>query len=157
MKEVLKAAALHKGTSVVEILQNCVIFNHQAHASITNKESKDDHQIYLEADKPMIFGKNRDKGLMYKNGRLRVVKIGEDGVTEDDLLVHDPMNPDNLMQYTLVRMGLPDFPMAMGVIRSCDCNDPYDTLLEHQMEEARKTTRIRNMDDLMNSGNVLDL
>lgn len=157
MKEVFKAAALHKGTSVVEVLQNCVIFNNQIHAAITNKESKEDHQIYLEADKPMIFGKNRDKGLIYKNNKLRAVTIGQNGITEDDLLVHDPKNPDNMIQYTLVRMGLPEFPVAMGVIRSCDCNDPYDVLLERQMEEARRNSKIRNMDDLINSGNILDL
>ena len=157
MREVLKAAALHKGTSVVEILQNCVIFNNQIHATITNKETKDDHQIYLEAGKPMIFGKNQDKGLIFKNSQLRVATIGEKGVTLDDILVHDPTNPENVIHYTLARMGLPDFPVAMGVIRSCDCNEAYDQLYEKQMEDARRTSKIKNMDDLLNSGNVLDL
>ncbi len=157
MKEILKAAALHKGTSVVEVLQNCVIFNNQIHAAITNKETKDDHQIYLEAGKPMIFGKNREKGLVYKNNMLRVATIGENGVTEADILVHDPTNPDDMTHYTLVRMGLPEFPVAMGVIRSCDCNEPYDQLYEKQLETARKNSKIKNMDDLLNSGNVLDL
>jgi 2-oxoglutarate/2-oxoacid ferredoxin oxidoreductase subunit beta len=157
MKEVLKAAALHKGTSVVEILQNCVIFNNQIHAAITNKETKDDNQIYLEAGKPMIFGKNQDKGLIFKNNKLRVATIGENGVTMDDILVHDPTNPEDMTHYTLVRMGLPDFPVAMGVIRACDCNEPYDQLYAKQLEEARKKSKIKCMDDLMNSGNVLDL
>jgi 2-oxoglutarate ferredoxin oxidoreductase subunit beta len=157
MREVLKAAALHKGTSVVEILQNCVIFNNQIHAAITNKETKDDHQIYLEAGKPMIFGKNQEKGLIFKNNQLRVATIGEKGVTIDDILVHDPTNPENMTLYMLVRMGLPDFPVAMGVIRSCDCNDAYDLLLEKQMEEAQRNSKIKCMDDLLNSGNVLDL
>ncbi|MCK9399526.1 MAG: 2-oxoacid:ferredoxin oxidoreductase subunit beta [Bacteroidales bacterium] len=157
MREVLKAAALHKGTSVVEILQNCVIFNNQIHAAITNKETKDDHQIYLEAGKPMIFGKNQDKGLIFKNNQLRVATIGEKGVRREDILVHDPTNPEDMTHYTLVRMGLPDFPVAMGVIRSCDCNEAYDQLLEKQMEEAKRKSKIKNMDDLINSGNVLDL
>jgi 2-oxoglutarate/2-oxoacid ferredoxin oxidoreductase subunit beta len=157
MKEVLKAAALHKGTSVVEILQNCVIFNNQIHATITNKETKDDHQIYLEAGKPMIFGKNREKGLVFKNNQLRVATIGENGVTLDDILVHDPTNPEDMTHYTLVRMGLPDFPVAMGVIRSCDCSEPYDQLYAKQIEETQKKSKIKCMDDLMNSGNVLDL
>jgi 2-oxoglutarate ferredoxin oxidoreductase subunit beta len=157
MKEVLKAAALHKGTSVVEILQNCVIFNNNIHTQITNKETRDDHIIYLEADQPMIFGKNRDKGLMLKNNRLRVVKLGENGITEDDLLRHDPTNPDDMTHYTLVRMGLPEFPVAMGVIRSCDCNEPYDVMYERQVEAAKAKSNIKCMDDLLNSGNVLDL
>ncbi|MCU0370199.1 MAG: 2-oxoacid:ferredoxin oxidoreductase subunit beta [Bacteroidales bacterium] len=157
MREVFKAAAMHKGTSVIEILQNCVIFNNQIHAAITNKETKEDHQINLEADQPMIFGKDRDKGLMMKNNRLRVVKLGENGITEDDLLRHDPTNPDDMTHYTLVRMGLPEFPVAMGVIRSCDCNDPYDELYERQIAEAKAKSKIKCMDDLLNSGNVLDL
>jgi 2-oxoglutarate ferredoxin oxidoreductase subunit beta len=157
MREVLKAAALHKGTSVVEILQNCVIFNNQIHAAITNKETKDDHQIYLEEGKPMLFGKNMEKGLIFKNNKLRVATIGENGVTLDDVLVHDPTNPDDMTHYTLVRMGLPEFPVAMGVIRSCDCNEAYDVLYEKQMEEVKKKSKIKNMDELLNSGNVLDL
>jgi 2-oxoglutarate/2-oxoacid ferredoxin oxidoreductase subunit beta len=157
MKEVLRAAALHKGTSVVEILQNCVIFNNHIHNQITNKETRDDNIIYLEADQPMIFGKNRDKGLMLKSNKLRVVKLGENGITEDDLLRHDPTNPDDMTHYTLVRMGLPEFPVAMGVIRSCDCNEPYDVLYERQLQTAKDNSKIKCMDDLLNSGNVLDL
>jgi 2-oxoglutarate ferredoxin oxidoreductase subunit beta len=157
MREVFKAAALHKGTSVVEILQNCVIFNNNIHNPITNKETKDDHQIYLEADQPMVFGKDHDKGLMMKNNKLRVVKLGENGITEDDLLRHDPTNPDDMTHYTLVKMGLPEFPVAMGVIRSCDCNEPYGVLYERQLEDAKKKSKVKCMDDLLNSGNVLDL
>jgi 2-oxoglutarate/2-oxoacid ferredoxin oxidoreductase subunit beta len=157
MKEVLKAAALHKGTSVVEILQNCVIFNNGIHNIISNKETRDDHMIWLEADQPMIFGKNRDKGLMMKNNRLRVVKLGENGVTEDDLLRHDPTNPFDMTHYNLVKMGLPEFPVAMGVIRSCDCNDPYDEMYEKQIQDVKAKSKIKCMDDLLNSGNVLDL
>jgi 2-oxoglutarate ferredoxin oxidoreductase subunit beta len=157
MKEVLKAAALHKGTSVVEILQNCVIFNNQIHSIISNKETRDDHTIYLEAGKPMIFGKNNDKGIILKNNRLQVVTIGENGIKESDILIHDPSNPDDMTHYTLVRMGLPEFPVAMGVIRSCDCIEPYDVLYERQIEEVKKKSRIKCMDDLLNSGNVLDL
>lgn len=157
MKEVLKAAALHKGTSVVEILQNCVIFNNQIHSIISNKETRDDNTIYLEAGKPMIFGKNSDKGIIVRNNRLQVVTIGENGVKESDILIHDPSNPNDMTHYTLVRMGLPEFPVAMGVIRSCDCIEPYDVLYERQVEEVKKKSRIKCMDDLLNSGNVLDL
>ena len=83
MREVLLQAAKHKGTSVIEVLQNCVIFNNQIHAEITGKEVRDDHQIYLEHRKPMIFGKESDKGLMLRNNRLEVVTIGQNGITEN--------------------------------------------------------------------------
>lgn len=157
LKDVLKAAALHKGTSVVEVLQNCVIFNNQIHSIVTNKETKEDHTIYLEAGKPMIFGKDSDKGIIMKNNRLQVATIGQDGVKESDILIHDPSNPNDMTHYTLVRMGLPEFPVAMGVIRSCDCIEPYDVLYERQFEEVKRKSKIKCMDDLMNSGNVLDL
>lgn len=157
LKDVLKAAALHKGTSVVEVLQNCVIFNNQIHSIVTNKETRDDNTIYLEAGKPMIFGKDSNKGIIMKNNRLQVATIGQDGVKESDILIHDPSNPDDMTHYTLVRMGLPEFPVAMGVIRSCDCIEPYDVLYERQIEDVKRKSRIKCMDDLLNSGNVLDL
>ncbi|MDX9904958.1 MAG: 2-oxoacid:ferredoxin oxidoreductase subunit beta [Bacteroidales bacterium] len=157
LKEVIKAAALHKGTSVVEVLQNCVIFNNQIHSMVSAKETKEDHTIYLEAGKPMIFGKERNKGITVKNNRLQVATIGENGVKESDVLVHDPTNPNDMTHYTLVRMGLPEFPVAMGVIRSCDCMEPYDELYERQIAEVKQKSRIKCMDDLLNSGNVLDL
>lgn len=157
MREVLMQAADHKGTSVVEVMQNCVIFNNQIHAEITGREVRDDHQIYLEHGKPMIFGKERDKGLMMKDNRIQVVRIGENGITEDDIMVHDAKNRDDTRHYMLVRMTLPEYPVATGVIRNCDCNEPYDVLLEQQVETARKQAKFSKMDDLLSSGNVLDL
>lgn len=157
LRTVLKAAALHKGTSVVEVLQNCVIFNHQTHAAVTNKETKDDNQLFLEAGKPMLFGKHKEKGIIRRNNRLKVGIIGEEGVTLDDVLVHDPTDPEDMTHYNLVRMGLPEFPVAMGVIRSCDCIESYDQLYEQQVAAARQKSHIKCMDDLLNSGNILDL
>lgn len=157
MREVLKAAALHKGTSVVEVLQNCVIFNNQIHAEITGKEVRDDNQIYLEHDRPMIFGKNNDKGIIFRNRRLEVVTIGENGITEDDLLIHDVKNPDDTTHYMLVRMTLPEYPVATGVIRACECSEPLDSLFEEQVKMAMETSPMKTMDDLVNSGNIMEL
>jgi 2-oxoglutarate ferredoxin oxidoreductase subunit beta len=156
MQEVLHAAAEHKGTSVVEVLQNCVIFNNQIHAEITGKHVKDDHQIYLEHGKPMIFGKERDKGLILSGNKLKVATIGKDGVTEDDILVHDALDPDDTNHYMLVNMTLPDFPVATGVIRACHCADPYEQVMEEQLAHARKNAKIRNMSELINSGSILE-
>lgn len=157
LREVLMAAAEHKGTSVVEILQNCVIFNNKIHAEITGREVRDDHQIYLEHGKPMIFGKDRNKGLRKNGTKFEVVTIGKNGITEDDILVHDAHDPDDTTHYMLVRMTLPDFPVATGVIRSCHCFEPYDKVLEDQVKEAREVNPLKNMDDLLNSGSTLDL
>jgi 2-oxoglutarate ferredoxin oxidoreductase subunit beta len=104
MREVFKAASEHKGTSVVEILLNCVIFANQVHKDITGKEVRKDHQIYLEHGKPMIFGKERNRGLMMKCNKMESVTIGENGVTEEDLIVHNAQDYDDTNHYRLVRM-----------------------------------------------------
>jgi 2-oxoglutarate ferredoxin oxidoreductase subunit beta len=155
MKKVFKAAADHKGTSVVEILLNCVIFANQVHKDITGRDVREDHQIFLEHGKPMIFGKERNKGLMMKCNTMEVVTIGEKGVTEDDLIVHNTKDVDDTNHYRLVRMGLPEFPVAMGVIRAVD-SDVYESKMFDQVQHARETTSIKNMDELLHSGNVFE-
>ena len=155
MRKVFKAAAEHKGTSVVEILLNCVIFANQVHNDITGKDVRDDHQIFLEHGKPMIFGKERKKGLMMKCNKMEVVTIGENGVTEDDLIVHNTKDPDDTNHYRLVRMELPEFPVAMGVIRAID-SSVYESEMYDQVQHARRTTKIKSMDDLLQSGNVFE-
>ena len=149
MTQVFVEANKHSGTSVVEVLQNCVIFANRIHQEITGKDVKDDHQIYLEHGKPMIFGKNRDKGLILENARLKVVKIGENGIREKDLLVHDAYDPDDTTHYMLVRMTLPNFPVATGVIRSCQCVANYDKSMEDQVRMAQKHSKIKNVNDLI--------
>jgi 2-oxoglutarate ferredoxin oxidoreductase subunit beta len=156
MKEVFVEASKHRGTSVVEIMQNCVIFNNKIHQEITGKDVKDDHQIYLEHGKPMIFGKNRDKGLIIKDSRLFVVKIGEYGITEKDILVHDVSIPDDTIHYMLARMTRPDFPVATGVIRAFECC-VYEDEMEFQIKNAKKTSKVQTVEDLINSGNVWNI
>ncbi|PLX03577.1 MAG: 2-oxoacid:ferredoxin oxidoreductase subunit beta [Marinilabiliales bacterium] len=156
MKEVFNEAAEHKGTSVVEVLQNCVIFNNKVHENIAGKDVKDDHTIYLEHGKPMIFGKERDKGLMLKGNKIEVVRLGENGITEKDLMVHDVENPDDTTHYMLTRMTFPEYPVAMGVIRKYQ-STVYEGALHLQIEEAKNTSKIKNVDDLLNSGNVFEI
>ena len=153
MKEIFILAAKHHGTSFVEILQNCVIFNNKIHQEITGKNVRDDHQIYLEHGKPMIFGKKRNKGLILKGYRLEVVTIGENGITEDDILVHNVSSPDDALHYLLARMTLPEYPVATGVIRDYKCC-VFEEMLLQQINQAKEHTSIKTVDDLINSGNV---
>ena len=155
MREVFRAAAEHKGTSVVEILLNCVIFANQVHNDITGKDVRHDHQIYLEHGKPMIYGKDRNKGLMRTCTKLEAVTIGENGVTEDDLLVHNAHDIDETNHYQLVRLALPEFPVAMGVIRAID-SSVYESELHDQVQCAKGNSKIKSMDDLLHSGNVFE-
>lgn len=156
MKVVFVQASKHKGTSIVEILENCVIFNNRVHEDITGKDVKDDHQIYLEHGKSMIFGANRDKGLMIINNRMEVVRIGENGISEKDILVHDAHCSNPTIHFMLARLTRPEYPVAMGVIRSFDCT-VYESLLNEQIEYAKANSKIKNMDDLLNSGNVFEI
>ena len=155
--EVLETAVKHKGTSVVEVLQNCVIFADGAHSAITDKELKEDRQLILQHGKPMIFGKNKDKGLRFdKSGKLEVVEIGKNGVTVDDILVHDAHNPNPFLHWMLVNMKAPEFPVALGVIREVEAHT-YDEALDEQIEQVKKISDIHCMDDLLNSGDTWEV
>jgi 2-oxoglutarate ferredoxin oxidoreductase subunit beta len=154
--EVLVESAKHDGTSVTVILQNCVIFNDGTHAAYTDKEVREDRTIVLRHGQPMIFGKNKDKGLVLDGLRLKVVKIGENGITEKDLLVHDAKEPNPGIHMMLVNMKTPDFPVALGVIRAVS-DKTYDINVRDQVLEIQKTATIRNVDDLLHSGSIWEV
>lgn len=149
-------AAKHDGTSVVEVLQNCVIFNDKTHAEITDREVKDERQIVLEHGKPMIFGKNRDKGLVLDGLKLKVVKIGEDGITEKDILVHKENENNPGIHMMLANMRWPNYPVALGVIRNVTA-PTYDVAMASQIQKVKETSKIKNMDDLLMSGNTWEV
>ncbi len=156
MKQVFIQAARHKGTALIEVLQNCVIFNDDVHAEITSKEFKDENQIHLEHGKPMLFGKNKEFGLIQEGTRFKVVKIGENGIRPEDILVHDALDHDDTKDYMLVRMSRPHFPIAMGVIRACE-SEVYEDLLYDQMNTVRQSSKIKCVDDLLTSGNTFSI
>ncbi len=146
----MMAAAGHKGTSVVECLVNCVIFNDGAHSWLSEKETRYDRIIILEHGKPMIFGKNNDKGLIAEGFNLKVVTLGENGITEADLLVHDAKCDDFTLQMKLALMEGPEFPVAIGVIRSVEA-ETYDAETEQQIADVQAKSKIKTFDDLIDS------
>ncbi len=136
-KECMKAAAAHKGCAVIEVLQNCVIFNNGIHSYITDKDKRADHTIHLKHGEKMIFGKDNNCGLVQDGFGLKAVTIGEDGYTLDDVLVHDAHRRDNFLQQQLAMMDGHELPVALGVIR--DYSAPaYDQEVSAQVEEVRK-------------------
>jgi len=146
-------AAKHKGTSVVEVLQNCVIFNDGIHETVTGKEVRDDRTLILKHGEPMIFGKGSDKGLILDGLKLRVVKLGENGITEKNILIHDATEANPGIQYMLANMRYPEYPVALGVIRAVP-GPTYENDVENQIAEVGKISKIKKMDDLLNSGSV---
>lgn len=150
---VMEEAAKHEGTSIVEVLQNCVIYNDKTHNAITDKAHTEDRTIKLEHGKPMLFGKNNDKGLMLDGLNLKVVTLGENGVTEKDILVHDAECEDISMHLKLADMEYPDYPVALGVIRSVK-GPVYDQCIERQLEEVQKLSKVKSFNDLIHTGDV---
>ena len=146
-------AAKHKGTSVIEVLQNCVIFNDGIHDTVAGKEVRDDRTIILKHGEPMIFGKENDKGLVLEGLKLKVVRLGENGIIEKNLLVHDAVEANPGIQYMLANMRYPEYPVALGVIRSVP-GPTYETDLADQITEVEKRSKIKSMDDLLKSGSV---
>lgn len=153
MTKILVEAEKHKGLSLVEVLQNCVIFNDKVHSAITCKETKAENQLILEHGKPMLFGKDNSKGLRLNGLELEVVTIGENGITEADILVHDETLENPTLHYMLTRMKLPDFPIAMGVIRNVNKN-VYDIALHEQRDKEMKNSKHNSLNELFLSGNT---
>lgn len=135
MTETLMRAAQHKGAAFVEIFQNCIIFNDGAFKNVTDKDYRDDNALFLEHGKPLIFGKDRNKGIRLNGLDLEVVTLGENGVTEADLVVHDETHANPAYAFLLSRMELPHFPVPVGVLRSTS-KPTYDQLLTEQSAKA---------------------
>jgi 2-oxoglutarate ferredoxin oxidoreductase subunit beta len=156
MTEVFEEAALHKGASVVEVLQNCNIYADKTHEIVTAKENRDDNQVHLKHGEPILFGKEKTKGIRLNRCRLDVVELGKDGVTMDDILVHDQYDPDPIIQMMLAKMAPPAFPMAIGVIRAAKAKS-FDQMVEEQIEAHQAQSPIRCVDDMLNSGEIITI
>ncbi len=155
--DVLKAAHAHKGATVCEILQNCVIFNNGTFDSVYNKEGRRKNAIYVRHGQPLVFGENNEYGLMQEGFGLKVVKIGENGVTIDDILVHDAHCEDNTLQLKLAMMDNEHgFPVALGVIRDVDA-PTYDESVHRQIEELSERKKYHNFAELLETNDIWEV
>jgi 2-oxoglutarate/2-oxoacid ferredoxin oxidoreductase subunit beta len=134
LTQTLGRAAAHKGTALVEVYQNCLIFNDEAFKYASDKSTKQDNVVYLEHGKPMIFGKNRDKGIRLNGLEPEVVTLGN-GVTEKDLLVHNESAPSPTLAALQTRMIHPEMPECLGVLR-CVERPTFDGQMRQQHEAA---------------------
>ena len=131
LSEVLRMAAEHRGAAFVEIYQNCVVYNSTAWDHTTDPNVRDDNILYLEDGAPLVFGKDRDKGVRMNDFGPEVVQVGDGQVAEDELLVHREGLGNSSYAYMLSRMEHPDFPLPFGVLRSVK-RPTYDRLLSDQ-------------------------
>jgi 2-oxoglutarate ferredoxin oxidoreductase subunit beta len=156
LKTVLRRAAAHGGTAFIEILQNCNIFNDGAWEGLTEKDVRDDHTILLEHGKPLVFGKNRDKGIRMRGIELEVVALG-DGVTETDLIVHDEAHPNPAYAFLLSRMdGTPGFPTPLGVLRAVDA-PRYETGMNDQLRQVVAKKGKGDLGQLLRAGDTWEV
>ncbi|MBQ6571871.1 MAG: 2-oxoacid:ferredoxin oxidoreductase subunit beta, partial [Alistipes sp.] len=157
-KDCLIAAAEHKGMAVVEALVNCVIFNDKTHAAFAgDKATRTENTITLRHGEKMLFGKDNQKGLVFENMRLKVVTIGEDGYTVDDVLTHDAHCEDTTLHSMLAAMKWPEYPVAVGIIREVKDDNVYNEKVEQQLAEVKASSKISCMDDLLRSGETWEI
>lgn len=153
MPEILLRAGKHPGTALVEIFQNCNIFNDGAFAYTIDKEEKADRQLILRHGEPMVFGKQLDKGIrMGEHFTPEVVTLGT-GLTEKDLLVHDETN--RTLALMLSRLWAPEFPTPIGVFYAVQ-RPTYEALSAQQIAEA-KAKGVKSVAELMRQGNVWEV
>ena len=144
------AAAQHKGAAIVEVLVNCVIFNDGVHKGVADRATREERSIVLRHGEKMIFGKEKNKGIVLDGLRLKAVTIGEDGYTLDDVLTHDAHEEDPTLHTMLAMMGTnDDMPVAMGVIRDV-AGISYDEAVTQQIEEVKaQKPGIRKLEDVL--------
>jgi 2-oxoglutarate ferredoxin oxidoreductase subunit beta len=127
---------------------NCIIYNDGAHGWVASKEERANRMIVLKHGQPMLFGKENNKGLVLDGFDLKVVTLGENGITEKDILVHDAKTQNPVIHLLLVNMTGPDMPIAMGVIRAVE-EETYEVAVHNQIAEVQAKTDVRTFDDLV--------
>ncbi len=154
LPNIMEAAARHKGTSFLEIYQDCNVFNHHAFEYATDKDSKEDSIIRVEHGKPLVFGKNKDKGIrLTGDGKPEIVQLGG-GIKEDDLLFHDVH--DEKLAFVLSRMMHPDFPEPVGILYQVE-DETYEMLIEKQVTDAIAARGPGDLKKLFYSGDVYQI
>ena len=155
-QEVLVAAARHRGASVVEMLQNCVIFNQGIYSFVSDRELRPDHTIHLHHGEKMLFGKEMNKGLVQDGFLLKAVTIGEDGYTIDDVLTHDAHCQSNFLHQQLAMMDGKLLPLAIGVIRDVEA-PVYEEEVDKQTHNVEERKHFGSLRDMIMAGETWEV
>jgi 2-oxoglutarate ferredoxin oxidoreductase subunit beta len=151
LQGILERTGRHAGSAFVEVLQNCNIFNDGAWRDFTDREVREDRMLFLEHGKPMIFGKDRDKGIRLVGLHPEVVTIGQNGITEADLLVHDELAEEPFLAFMLSRMSWPAYPVPVGVLRAVS-RPTHDQLIAGQLTAAVAQSGAGDLEKVLNGG-----
>ena len=148
----LLRAAQHRGSAVVEVYQNCNVFNDGAFSYAQDKATREDTTVELEHGKPLIFGKNRDKGIRLNGLRPEVVSLTDGSVSHDDLLFHDEKS-DTTLVHLLAKMRYPEFPEPIGVFRDVDM-PVFEEEVRGQVDTAIAKRGAGDLNKLFHSGDT---
>ena len=134
-----------------------MIFNNGAYDAIYSKEGRKKNAIYVRHGEPLVFGENNEYGIMQEGFGLKVVKIGENGITKEDILVHDAHCEDNTLQLKLAMMDNEHgFPIALGVIRDVEA-PTYDSAVNEQIEEVKAKKPYHNFMELLETNDIWEV
>jgi 2-oxoglutarate ferredoxin oxidoreductase subunit beta len=155
LQQTILRAAKHKGTSFIEIFQNCNIFNDGTFELLTEKNTKDDNVVILENGKPLVFGKEKEKGLHLDGFKLEIINIKDGRYSINDVLTYDEKSKD--LAYLIARLtDTPGFPTPIGVFLDIE-RSTYDEEMQQQIESAKKKLGDGNLNSLFNSGNTWNI
>ncbi|MFC2084332.1 2-oxoacid:ferredoxin oxidoreductase subunit beta [Bacteroidota bacterium] len=157
MQEMIKRAAKHKGTAFIEIYQNCNIFNDGAYKPVTDKETKLDHLVILEHDKPMVFGKQKDMGIIFDGFSPKVIDLDDGKHSINDAIVHNEFDKSPIRAFILAQMiDDSELPTPIGIFRE-HLKPTYDEGVTGQIEAVTKKKGQGKLKDLLFSGNTWEV
>jgi 2-oxoglutarate ferredoxin oxidoreductase subunit beta len=151
LTHVLERAARHQGTAFVEIYQNCNIFNDGAFEAFTARDVRSDRMVVLEHGRPILFGKERNRGIRLRGVHPEIVTLGRDGVTEGDILVHDEKATEPTLAYLLSRLSHPEHPVPVGVFYAVE-RPRLEEVMDRQATQATARLGAGSLERLLRSG-----
>ena len=147
MQDIFKEAAKHKGTSFVEIYQNCNIFNDGTFSAIYERSVREDRILRLNHGEVLVFGKDKNKGIRMRGLKPVIVDLDKD-FNEKDLLIHDQFCEDSTLANLLSGFDYPDFPVPMGIIRQVE-SPTYGEKIEEQVKSQIEKKGVGNLEKLL--------
>ncbi len=157
MQMIFEKAASHKGTAFMEIFQNCVIFNDGAFDDISKKDVKDEHMLILEDGQPMLFGKEKEKGIVLEGFEPKAINLNDGKYTIDDVVVHHENDESGILAFILAHMtDNPDLPTPIGVFRNIR-KQTYGEALQEQIQQVTEKKGKGTLEMLLNEGNIWEV
>ncbi|MCB0731750.1 MAG: 2-oxoacid:ferredoxin oxidoreductase subunit beta, partial [Ignavibacteriae bacterium] len=147
----------HKGLAFIEVYQNCPIFNDGTFSELTEKDTKEDNVVILEHGKPMVFGKNKEKGIKLEGFHPVIVDLNDPKNSIDDCLVHNEKDDSLIRGFILAHLtDSPDMPTPIGVFRQ-RIKPTYDEAMVEQIDQVTKKKGKGSLEKLLFTQNTWEV